>query len=83
MKTLNKHAGYQYTQEIEAFDSDHYDTEAMRIDARNGNFSLECSEEYRNESIVQASIINGQFSQARKQCATYRLDYDEQRRLAL
>ena len=76
-----RHAGYQYTQEIDAFDSSFYDTEAMRIDAQNGNFELERAEEYRHEAIVQASIINGQFTQAKNQCAKFGLNYDEQRRL--
>lgn len=69
-----------HTAFIEGFDSSDYDTKVMRIDARNGNFSPERAEEYRHENIVQASILNGQHSQARRQCAAYGLDYGTQRR---
>ena len=58
------------------YDSGEYDTEAMEIDARNGNFSAENAEDYRHENIVQASLYNGQFTQARNQCASYGLNYE-------
>lgn len=61
------------------YDSDEYDTEAMEIDKRNGNFSEENAEDYRHENIVRASLINGQFTQARKQCASYGLNYELER----
>lgn len=67
---------------IAGFDPDEYDTEAMRIDDRNGNFSPDRAEEYRHGSIVAASLLNGQFSQARRQCAEYGLDYAQQRNAA-
>ncbi len=60
----------------DGFSSDDYDVEAMTIDARNGNFSPDNAEEYRHENIVSASFTNGQFSQARRQCASYGLNYD-------
>ena len=78
-RTLDRHAGYQYAEEIAGYDSSAYDTEAMRIDARHGNFSPDRAEEYRHESIVAASLINGQFTQARQQCSSYGLDYAAQR----
>lgn len=65
---------------IARYNDDHYDTEAMQFDDANGNFSPEDAEEYRNENIVQASILNGQHRQARQQCLRYGLDYNEQAR---
>jgi hypothetical protein len=67
------------TPDLSAFDSSDYDVEAMAIDARHGNFSPENAEDYRHENIVRASLINGQFSQARRQCASYGLDYEVER----
>lgn len=64
---------------IAGFDSSDYDTEAMRIDDRNGNFSPDRAEEYRHEAIVAASLLNGQFTQAKKQCVEFGLDYAQQR----
>lgn len=63
---------------ITRFDSDHYDISAMEIDAQHGNFSPENAEEYRHENIVQASLINGQFSQAQIQCSQYGLCYESE-----
>lgn len=63
---------------IETYDSSTYDTEAMRTDASNGNFSPERAEEYRHEHIVSESIGNGQFKQAREQCQRYGLIYEQQ-----
>ncbi len=63
---------------ISEIDSDLYDTEAIEIDERNGNFSPDRLEEYRHENIVRASLTNGQFTQARKQCQAYGLDYKEE-----
>lgn len=65
--------------DLSAFDSSEYDVEAMEIDARNGNFNPEYAEEYRHENIVRASLVNGQFSQARRQCASYGLTYEVER----
>ncbi len=61
---------------IQEYDSSEYDTEAMEIDERNGNFSPERAEEYRHENIVQNSFINGQFTQARQQCRSFGLNYE-------
>lgn len=71
-----------HASEIEAFDSDHYDTEAMHLDDRHGNFSPDRAEEYRHETTVAASLANGQFTQAREQCARFGLDYQQQRAIA-
>lgn len=67
---------------IGSFDSSDYDTEAMRLDDRFGNFSPENAEDYRHTAIVAASLLNGQFAQAREQCGRYGLDYAEQRHLS-
>lgn len=61
---------------IQDFDSDEYDTQAIEIDQRHGNFSPENAEDYRHENIVRASLINGQFTQARQQCRSYGLTYE-------
>lgn len=58
------------------YDSDYYDTEAMLIDLRNRNFSEDRAEDYRHENIVHASLNNGQFTQAKQQCASYGLNYE-------
>ncbi len=81
-RALGKHAGYQYAEEIAGYDSSDYDIEAMRTDARHGNFSPERAEDYRHTAIVAASLMNGQFTQARQQCRSYGLDYAEQRAAA-
>ena len=67
---------------IETLDSDDYDTESALIDDRNNNFSPDQVEDYRKEYIVHASLINGQFTQARQQCAEYGLNYAQQRHAA-
>lgn len=63
---------------FDAFDTTNYDVEAMRIDAANGNFNVESNdpEAYRVENIVITSMQNGQWSQARRQCVDYGLDFD-------
>jgi hypothetical protein len=61
---------------------DRYDSEAMRMDAKNNNFSPERAEEYLHTNIVTESLINGQFEQAKRQCRQYGLDYAEQRQEA-
>lgn len=63
----------------EQYSDDQYDTEAIEIDARHGNFSEDRIEDYRHENIVRASLVNGQFSQARKQCESYGLNYEIER----
>lgn len=67
------------TPEAPQYDSDTYDTEAIEIDRKYGNFSEDQLEDYRHENIVRMSFINGQFSQARKQCASYGLDYQSEK----
>lgn len=67
---------------IAGLDSSDYDTGAMQTDDRHGNFSPDRAEEYRHTAIVAASLINGQFTQARQQCNAYGLDYAEQRAAA-
>ena len=62
---------------IDSYDESEYDTDAMRTDAANGNFSPDDAEEYRHEAIVAASIVNGQFKQAREQCARFGLKYED------
>lgn len=64
------------TFDIDDVDSDEYDTEAIAIDIRNNNFSEDRLEEYRHENIVLASLVNGQFTQARQQCVEYGLNYE-------
>lgn len=61
------------------YDSDEYDTEAIEIDKRNGNFSEDQIEDYGHKNIVRESLVNGQFSQARQQCQSYGLNYDLER----
>lgn len=61
---------------IDDIDSDEYDTEGIACDIRNNNFSEDRLEEYRHENQVLASFVNGQFTQARKLCASYGLNYE-------
>ena len=67
-----------FTELIDSYDSSAYDTEAMRFDASNNNFSPDRAEEYRYTYIVAESIANGQFKQARQQCQQYGLIYEQQ-----
>ena len=67
------------------YDSCKYDTENMITDARNGNLTLEDlangkAEDYTHLNIVYTSMTNGQWSQARKQCKEYGLDFDHIKR---
>jgi hypothetical protein len=64
---------------IDQLDESEFDVDMMRDDERHGNFSQDRAEEYRHEAIVAASLSNGQFAQARRQCATYGLSYAEER----
>lgn len=66
-----------FTELINSYDYRDYDTDAMLTDAANNNFSPERAEEYRCEAIVDASIINGQWRQARQQCERYGLNWTE------
>lgn len=67
---------------IAEFDSDYYDTQAMRDDDSLGNFSPERADDYLHLNIVLASLANGQFTQAREQCARFGLEYAEMRAMA-
>ena len=67
----------EHEEVIAKYDESEYDTDAMRTDAANGNFSPDEAEEYRHEAIVAASIVNGQFKQAREQCARFGLKYED------
>lgn len=72
----------QNEQDIENYLSDHsvgYDTDMMKGDIENGNLSVDDdASEYEHETIVQTSLANGQFAQARSQCLAYGLHYAEQ-----
>lgn len=61
---------------IESLDSSEYDTDAMLIDDRNNNFSPERVDDYRHENIVRASLVNGQFTQAKQQCRKFGMNYE-------
>jgi hypothetical protein len=65
-------------EEIGELDDSEFDVDAIRIDVRHNNFSADRLAEYRHENIVQASLINGQFTQAREQCRSYGLDYQSE-----
>ena len=80
MKTNNAHK--ELFAIIDRYDSDTYDTEAMRTDAKNNNFSPERAEDYAHTNIVAESLMNGQFAQAKRQCAEYGLDYKEEQHKA-
>jgi hypothetical protein len=67
-----------FTELIDTYDESRYDTEAMHMDARHGNFSPDEAWRYKHENIVAESMTNGQWSQARKQCEAYGLTYEEQ-----
>ena len=65
---------------MEEWDDGSHDIDAMRADIANGNLEVgddERAEEYEHETIVRASLTNGQFTQAKKQCESYGLDYAE------
>lgn len=66
---------------FDQFDAEEYDVDAMRIDNANGNFDPDSddAEAYRHENIVRASLVNGQFAQARQQCGSYGLNYGVER----
>lgn len=67
-------------EELEAkFDISSYDVDAMLIDNRRGNFSEERAEDYLHENIVRESVVNGQFKQAREQCARFGLSYEHEK----
>jgi len=63
---------------IDSYDSSEYDTEAMRTDAENNNFSPDRADEYRHTEIVANDIVNGQFKQARDHCTRFGLIYEQQ-----
>ena len=64
---------------LDSLDSDYYDTDAMRTDYRNNNLDLDNPniDSYYMANIVAESVINGQFTQARKQFSKYGLHGSE------
>jgi hypothetical protein len=67
---------------IAELDPDEYDTEAAKIDDRNGNFSPDRVSDYLQTNIVLESLANGQFTQAKAQCEEYGFYYPKMRRAA-
>lgn len=67
---------------ISELDSDEYDTEAIRIDDGNGNFSPDRVDDYLQTNIILNSLHNGQFTQAKAQCSEFGFSYKEMRRIA-
>lgn len=64
---------------LENFDDGNHDIEMMRSDVASKNLQIgddERASEYEHENIVLASMMNGQFTQAKKQCKSYGLDYE-------
>jgi len=62
--------------DVDELDSDEYDVEGIRMDMRNNNFTPDRLEEYTFENQVLASLVNGQFTQARNQCDKAGLNYE-------
>ena len=54
-----------------------FDVNAMQTDYDNNNFdpTSDDPEDYRHETIVRNSLVNGQFTQARQQCDSYGLEF--------
>lgn len=64
---------------LDQWDDGDHDIEAMRIDIENNNLAVNDDSraaEYEHEAIVNRSLVNGQFTQAKEQCENYGLDYD-------
>ena len=59
-------------------DESQYDVEGMKTDIENGNFDIETDDvnEYQYETIITKSFVNGQYTQAKRQCQTWNVDYD-------
>jgi hypothetical protein len=69
---------------LDTFDDSDYDISAMRSDVSTNNLETgddSRAEEYKHENIIRASIVNGNFTQAKEQCIRYGYDFDEMRRL--
>lgn len=60
----------------DTYDSRDYDVEAMKIDHSNGNFDADNSGDYLWTGIIAESLSNGQFEQAKDQCAHNGFDYE-------
>lgn len=60
---------------LDQLDDTVYNVDDIETDMHNGNFNPDNLEAYRYENIVQASITNGQFPQARQQCMAFGLNY--------
>jgi len=68
---------------LESFnmDENNYAIGYIAADYNNGNVDLEDVDqvqEYRKEYIVQESLVNGQFTQAREQCSEFGLKYEDE-----
>lgn len=51
----------------------------MRCDIENNNLEVgDDASEYEHSAIAQTSLMNGQFTQAKKQCEAFNLDYDSE-----
>lgn len=64
---------------LKNFDDGEHDIEMMRSDVASKNLQIgddERASEYEHENIVLASMMNEQFTQAKKQCKSYGLDYE-------
>lgn len=63
---------------INELDRSEYDVDGAWFDYQNSNVSDAGDlEQYRHTNIVQESITNGQFRQARWQCEKYGLNYSD------
>ena len=62
--------------DVDELDSDKYDVEGIRTDMWNNNFTPDRLEEYTFENQMKASLVNGQFTQARNQCDSVGLNYE-------
>ena len=58
------------------FNDAHYNTVAMQYDYANNNYND--PEDYKHETIVRTSLINGQKKQAEEQCEQFGLCFSEQ-----
>ena len=77
----DRNPAWDFTDSIDfdQWDDSEYDVEGMRTDHRNGNFSEDDADDYRHENIVRASLVNGQFEQAKGQCQHFGMDYEVER----
>lgn len=62
--------------DVDGLDYDKYDVEGIRTDMWNNNFTPDRLEEYTFENQMKASLVNGQFTQARNKCDSAGLNYE-------